>query len=141
MGIVDTNAVIALISEAIDDSMGPDWTSFDAAHHVMQWLEDAGLEIVVKKRLEDERETHLEAITNLGAIVARLRKRAITHVCQPDAQTIADAARYRWLRDHSCPPHNFYISVPDEFSGVHYSPAQVDEYIDAAVAKQEAHNG
>ena len=48
MGIVDTNAVITLISEAIDDSMGPDWTSFDAAHHVMQWLEDAGLEIVAK---------------------------------------------------------------------------------------------
>lgn len=46
MGITDTNAVIALISEAIDDSLGPDWTSFDAAHHVMQWLTDAGLEIV-----------------------------------------------------------------------------------------------
>lgn len=45
--LTDTNAVIALISEAIDDSMGPDWTSFDAAHHVMQWLTDAGLGIIV----------------------------------------------------------------------------------------------
>lgn len=50
----------------------------------------------------------------------------------------ADAARYRWLRDHSCPPHNFYISVPDEFHGVHYTPSEVDEYIDAAIAKQES---
>lgn len=54
MNITDTNAVIALISEAIDDSLGPDWTAFDAAHHVMQWLADAGLEIVpVPKRGTD----------------------------------------------------------------------------------------
>lgn len=46
MTLSDTNAVIALISEAIDDSLEPDWTAFDAAHHVMQWLSDAGLEIV-----------------------------------------------------------------------------------------------
>jgi len=46
MCITDMNAVIALISEAIDDSLGPDWTSFDAAHHVMQWLTNAGLRIV-----------------------------------------------------------------------------------------------
>ena len=45
-----------------------------------------------------------------------------------------DAARYRWLRDHSVPPHNFYISVPDEFHGVKYSPDEVDAYIDAARA-------
>lgn len=44
----------------------------------------------------------------------------------------ADAARYRWLRDHSCPPHNFYISVPDEFHGVRYASIEVDAYIDAA---------
>lgn len=43
-----------------------------------------------------------------------------------------DAARYRWLRDHSCPPHNFYISVPDEFHDVRYALADVDAYIDAA---------
>jgi hypothetical protein len=53
------------------------------------------------------------------------------------AATEADATRYHWLRDHSCPPHNFYISVPDEFHGVRYAPAEVDEYIDAAHAKQE----
>lgn len=47
----------------------------------------------------------------------------------------ADAARYRWLRDHSCTPHNFYIAVPDEFHGVRYTPADVDAYIDAALAK------
>ncbi|SMD03748.1 hypothetical protein [Novosphingobium sp. B1] len=48
-----------------------------------------------------------------------------------------DAARYRWLRDHSVPPHNFYISVPDEFHGVKFKPSDVDAYIDAAIAKQD----
>lgn len=45
-----------------------------------------------------------------------------------------DAVRYRWLRDKSCPPHQFYISVPDEFDGVRFSPHEVDAYIDAAIA-------
>lgn len=54
MGITDTNAVIALIADAISDSLGPDWTAFDAAHHVMQWLTDEGLEIVPKARRADE---------------------------------------------------------------------------------------
>lgn len=45
-----------------------------------------------------------------------------------------DAARYQWLRDRSCPPHNFYISVPDEFSGVRYASHEVDAYIDQARA-------
>lgn len=49
----------------------------------------------------------------------------------------ADASRYRWLRDHSCPPHNFYIGVPDEFHGIRYSPSEVDAYIDAAITKQK----
>lgn len=48
MNITDTNAVIDLIADAITDSLGPDWTAFDAAHHVMQWLADEGLEIVKK---------------------------------------------------------------------------------------------
>jgi hypothetical protein len=56
------------------------------------------------------------------------------------AELAADAGRYRWLRDHSCPPHNFYISVPDEFHGVRYAPAEVDEYIDEALAKHGASN-
>ena len=46
----------------------------------------------------------------------------------------ADAARYRWLRDKSVPPHNFYIGVPDEFHGVKYHASEVDAYIDAAIA-------
>lgn len=32
-----------LIADAISDSLGPDWTTFDAAHHVMQRLTDEGL--------------------------------------------------------------------------------------------------
>ena len=46
MTIPDTNAVISIIDDAIADSLGPDWSSFQAAHHVMQWLTDAGLQIV-----------------------------------------------------------------------------------------------
>lgn len=45
LGLNDTNSLIDLIADAITDSLGPDWTAFDAAHHVMQWIEDAGLEI------------------------------------------------------------------------------------------------
>jgi len=48
----------------------------------------------------------------------------------------ADADRYRWLRDKSVPPHNFYLSVPIEFDGVRYLPAEVDAAIDAARGEQ-----
>ncbi|TDS74376.1 hypothetical protein [Comamonas sp. JUb58] len=51
-----------------------------------------------------------------------------------DAETIKKAARYEWLRDISVPPHNFYLSVPEEFGGVKYAPAEVDAEIDAAIA-------
>ena len=44
--ITQTNEMISLIDDAIADSLGPDWTSFDAAHHVFQWLQDAGFQIV-----------------------------------------------------------------------------------------------
>lgn len=44
-----------------------------------------------------------------------------------------DAERYRWLRDVSVPPHNFYLSVPDEFAGVRYTPTEVDAAIDAVI--------
>jgi hypothetical protein len=47
----------------------------------------------------------------------------------------ADAERYRWLRDKSVPPHNFYLSVPVEFDGVRYTPAEVDAAIDAALLR------
>ena len=46
----------------------------------------------------------------------------------------ADAARYRWLRDKSVPPHNFYISVPEEFKDERYKPHDVDAAIDACIA-------
>lgn len=45
-----------------------------------------------------------------------------------------DAARYRWLRDNSVPPHNFYLSVTDEFAEVRYTQQEVDSYIDTAIA-------
>lgn len=47
-----------------------------------------------------------------------------------------DAERYRWLRDTSVPPHNFCLSVPIEFDGVRYTPAEVDASIDADIAGQ-----
>lgn len=49
-----------------------------------------------------------------------------------------DAARYRWLRDVSTPPHNFYLSVPIEFDGVRYTPHEVDAAIDAALSTSTA---
>lgn len=52
---------------------------------------------------------------------------------QPTVES-RDAARYRWLRDVSVPPHNFYLSVPTEFDGVRYAPGDVDAYIDQARA-------
>ena len=76
--------------------------------------------IMWEKRAEkvEARITALEAeLAERDATIARLRE---------------DAARYRWLRDHSCPPHNFYISVPDEFHGIRYAPSEVDAYIDEA---------
>ena len=45
-----------------------------------------------------------------------------------------DAERYRWLRDISEPPHNFYLSVPDEFKDEKFTRVQVDAAIDAAIA-------
>ncbi|UNV91813.1 MULTISPECIES: hypothetical protein [unclassified Comamonas] len=52
------------------------------------------------------------------------------------AADASDAARYRWLRDISVPPHNFYLSVPDEFKDARYTPREVDAAIDAAITAQ-----
>ncbi|MDH1766551.1 Lar family restriction alleviation protein [Comamonas aquatica] len=62
---------------------------------------------------------------------------------QPAAQGMdaLDAARYRWLRDTSVPPHNFYLSVPDEFKDERYTPREVDAAIDAALAAQAKQGG
>jgi len=53
------------------------------------------------------------------------------------AELEKDAARYRWLRDVSVPPHKFYVSVPVEFDGVRFEPNEVDAYIDAAMKGQQ----
>lgn len=47
--------------------------------------------------------------------------------------SVKDADRYRWLRDISVPPHQFYISVPDEFHGNLFKPSDIDTYIDSAL--------
>ena len=60
---------------------------------------------------------------------ARAIEQAVRKEMEGDAK---DAERYRWLRDASVPPHNFYLSVPIEFDGVRYGPHEVDAYIDAA---------
>lgn len=59
-------------------------------------------------------------------------------VAQQHAALKANAARYLWLRDVSVPPHNFYISVPIEFTDVRYTPAEVDKAIDDAIAAKGA---
>ena len=50
---------------------------------------------------------------------------------------LVDAGRYRWLRDVSVPPHNFYLSVPVEFADTRYEKHEVDAAIDAAIAAQK----
>lgn len=52
-----------------------------------------------------------------------------------DAQ---DAARYRWLRDHSEPAIcAFYLSVGQAFAGIKFSRRSVDEAIDEQIARQQ----
>lgn len=47
-----------------------------------------------------------------------------------------DAERYRWLRDKSESVHQFYLSTPIWFTGVKFTPENVDNTIDAAMAKE-----
>ena len=79
--------------------------------------------------LDSEREANAILTSQLRA--AEEREKALR----------ADVDRYHWLRDHSCPPHNFYIAVPDEFAGTRYAPDEVDAYIDDARAalKEQPH--
>lgn len=81
--------------------------------------------------------TRKQAATLLDGIKA-LRPEAATNKAMPSLEeverTMKDAARYRWLRDVSVPPHNFYLSVPDEFKDDRYTPQQVDAAIDAALS-------
>ena len=44
--MMKTMSIIDEIAEAINQSLGPDWSPHDGAFHVMQWLTDNGLEIV-----------------------------------------------------------------------------------------------
>lgn len=80
-----------------------------------------------------------EGLTDLKPYVYQAA-RALLQLAAPQAQPAdaLDAARYRWLRDISVPPHNFYLSVPDEFGGVKYAPVEVDAAIDAAIAAMAA---
>ena len=76
----------------------------------------------------DDSSTDLAADQAAAAIIAQHYEPLVAEV----ERLRGDAARYHWLRDESCPPHNFYVSVPDEFKGVRYSAHEVDTYIDAA---------
>ena len=59
---------------------------------------------------------------------------ASTSALQAEVEALRkDAERYRWLRDVSVPPHNFYLSVPVEFYEVKYCACDVDAEIDAAI--------
>ena len=82
--ITQTNEMISLIDDAIADSLGPDWTSFDAAHHVFQWLQDAGFQIV--SAAFAEREARL--VGALG-IVGKVLPSAAGLDDAPDSKIIA----------------------------------------------------
>lgn len=86
---------------------------------------------------------YLNIASSLFAEAAREYRAALRRVEALEADNArlkADAARYHWLRDISCPPHNFYVSIPDEFHGVLYSPEDVDAYIDQARALMETND-
>lgn len=83
-----------------------------------------------QQRDADARNAH--RLDQLEAAHAILKLPAILAMAEVHARMQEDAARYHWLRDHSCPPHNFYIGVPDEFAGERYGPSEVDAYVDAA---------
>ena len=71
---------------------------------------------------------------DIAAYIAAANPSALRALLAERGELAKDAARYRWLRDSSVPPHNFYLSVPDEFEGVRYTPDEVDAGIDAALA-------
>ena len=56
-----------------------------------------------------------------------------TRTQKPQEDDARDGERYRWLRDQSVPPHNFYLSVPVEFADTRYTSADVDAAIDSAI--------
>lgn len=62
-----------------------------------------------------------------GAFVAAMSPAAVLGL-------IADAERYRWLRDKSESVHQFYLSTSIFLTGVKFSKDNVDATIDAAMA-------
>jgi len=82
----------------------------------------------------------LDAMKTSPAELVKAVSVQAAQIAERDAQIDAlraDALRYRWLRDDSVPPHNFYLSVPVEFDGVPYTRGEVDAAIDAAMAAKE----
>lgn len=69
----------------------------------------------------------------LGMHRADVLRDRISALEAENAELRRDAERYRWLRDVSVPPHNFYLSVPVEFADVKYGRKEVDAAIDAAL--------
>ena len=103
-------------------------------HQVNRWAANV-------QTAQQPHELDAEQAAKLAAYFAAANPAAIAELLAAlDAQAVevaslrADAERYRWLRDKSVPPHNFYLSVPIEFDGVRYTPDEVDAGIDAARA-------
>ena len=70
-----------------------------------------------------------------------IQERVLLRAAQPQAEPAdaKDAARYRWLRDHSEPAIcAFYLSVGKAFDGVKFARKTVDEAIDAQIATPTA---
>lgn len=61
-----------------------------------------------------------------------------THPSATSAEVERDAARYRWLRDHSEPGAcAFYLSVGMALHGVRFEPKTVDNFIDSAMTAKD----
>jgi len=101
---------------------------------VIAWLGDKQVKAVLtEKQLDHERQPGFELSRTAAWCCANLTGAAPAAVTAVPEDVVKNADRYVWLRDASVPPHNFYLSVPEEFDGVKYQPSEVDAYIDAAM--------
>lgn len=117
------------VAKVIAKAMGDNFS--DAFKNKQRWTAKRGMSggrfRDVNEPFQDD---YIAAAQAAAAVIAADRAGLVAEI----ERLRANAARYEWLRDCSCPPHNFYISVPDEFACTRYTPDEVDTYIDAARA-------
>lgn len=97
-------------------------------------------QVINGNRERDQLKAEKEVLRNgIGAI-------RVVAGCPVDGKVIPvvdalrkDAERYRWLRDKSESVHQFYLSTPIWFTGVKFTPENVDSTIDTAMVEGVSH--